>query len=99
MSERKIEKSYLLIDGKKVPYLKVPPGMSGLTAEAKEALELKTGTVEDETLEPMDKDPQLEEDLERYLNNSAMDDYEVEEYLYTTNASPEIESLFDKIED
>ena len=96
---RQIEKSFVIIDGKKVPYYKVPPGMSGLTAEVKADLELKDSTALDaEDFEQVDRDPQLEEEIERYLSAGNIDDYQAENY-FRADASNEFEDLFDKIEE
>lgn len=98
MSERKIEKTFLLIDGKKVPYYKVPAGVSGLTSEAKAELDLKSNTIIDaEEFETLEKDPQLEAEIEKYLEVGDIDDYQAQNY-FGSEVPNEIEQLFDKIE-
>ncbi|MDD3412546.1 MAG: hypothetical protein PHY47_00955 [Lachnospiraceae bacterium] len=96
---RQIEKTFVVIDGKKIPYYRVPPGVSGLTAEVKADLEIKDASAFDaDDFETLERDPQLEEEIEGYLSAGNMDDYYAENY-FVPDSSKEFENLFDKIEE
>jgi hypothetical protein len=69
-----------------------------MTAEAKANLDLKSTTVIDaEEFETLEKDPQLEAEIEKYLAVGDLDDYQVQNY-FGNEVPNEIEELFDKIE-
>lgn len=86
-----IKKSFITIEGKRVPLFKIPTGTSGLSVEAKIAQKLG------------EKDNQnyrvsKSEDVEEYLDTGEINSPEVIDFMSSTHEFSEME-LFDKIND
>lgn len=81
---REIVTTYVEIDGRKVPYHVVPPGISGLTPEAREALDLrmKIKGYEDDSLDTIEL--RVKDKIDKYLDDGEIDS-EIEEYISTIN--------------
>lgn len=92
MVGEKIQKTYEVIGGKKVPVYKVPTGVSGLTPEAKADIELKISSKA--KMQEHDKSSPVR--LAKLLDEGDVDSQEVEEYILTEmDPSEEVVSLFD----
>lgn len=80
-----IEKTFVVINGKQVPLYKVPPGVSGLTPEAREALDLrmKIKGFEDDSLSSIEL--KLKDKVDKYLDDGEIEDADLENYIESMN--------------
>lgn len=103
-TEKKIEKSTIIINGKKVPFYKIPAGMSGLGVDVQK--EDRVITSEDEELEEKEvlidlsetfkENPEFEQTLNKYFDEGELNN-DLDEYIRNKmSPSTDLVDLFGK---
>lgn len=78
---KEIISTFVEINGRKVPYQIIPPGYSGLTPEAREALDMRMKIKGHEDDDFHGINLRLKDKVDRYLNDGEDEDGEVTEYI------------------
>jgi hypothetical protein len=88
-----IKKSFIVRNGKRVPFFKIPTGVSGLTAETKSDTKSNDKKSKSNYRTHIEKN-----DVDEYLETGEINSSEVTDYMSSAHEFSEME-LFDKIND
>lgn len=97
MSEEKIRKSTVVVNGKKVPLFKIPTGMSGMTPDTKKAVEFNE-KLNDTDAEYKAKGIPVEE-VEEYYETGDVTSPEVTDFVNSRESFADADILFDTVEE
>ena len=91
VTQKKIEKTFIIIDGKKVPLYKIPPGMSGLGVDVQRDERIIELSEEDQDLEDekrssielsdtFKENPEFEQSVNKYFDDGEFS-HDLDEYI------------------